>query len=93
MEVKAFPSELASQTSTWLSFLAALLVLTSVLWQHVAVVAASMAAQSLCNGAVKTKVGTVAMTLGWTGCGLSILLFAGLLSLISAIKRLDRSTD
>jgi hypothetical protein len=62
---------------TFLSFasflLSSLLVLLAIVWQHVAAVAQSTTVESILNGSVETKVGTVAMALGWVAFGLQVV--------------------
>src|SRR3954454_11806253 len=64
-EVKPFPSRPVSQIALAIIFIASIFILVSVLWQHTASVAASIIAQDLGNGSVKSGVGSTAMVLGW----------------------------
>ncbi|KAK9365245.1 Ca2+ regulator and membrane fusion protein Fig1-domain-containing protein [Lipomyces kononenkoae] len=58
-------------------FLSTILVLISVLWQHIASVAAANVAINLGNGTVFTGVGITAMILGWFTFGLLTLTVVG----------------
>ncbi|KAG9244890.1 Ca2+ regulator and membrane fusion protein Fig1-domain-containing protein [Calycina marina] len=85
-EVKPFPSRPVSQTALAIIFIASIFVLVSVLWQHTASVAASIIAQDLGNGSVKSGVGTTAMVLGWFSFALLIIVTIGLLVMILSIN-------
>ncbi|KAG9231026.1 Ca2+ regulator and membrane fusion protein Fig1-domain-containing protein [Amylocarpus encephaloides] len=85
-EVKPFPSRPVSQIALAIIFIASIFVLVSVLWQHTASVAASIIAQDLANGSVKSGVGTTAMVLGWFGFALLIVVTIGLLVMILSIR-------
>ena len=74
-------------------FIASIFVLVSVLWQHTASVAASIIAQDLGNGSVKSGVGTTAMILGWFGFGLLVVVTIGLLVMILSIQLLNRMAE
>ena len=54
--------------------------------------AASIIAQDLGNGSVKSGVGTSAMILGWFGFGLLVVVTIGLLVMILSIHLLDQLT-
>ncbi|EGS22138.1 uncharacterized protein CTHT_0016540 [Thermochaetoides thermophila DSM 1495] len=81
-EVKPFPSRAVSQVALAIIFIASIFVLVSVLWQHTASVAASIVAQDLANGSVKSGVGTSAMVMGWFSFTLLIIVTIGLLVMI-----------
>ncbi|CAG8972614.1 hypothetical protein HYALB_00005383 [Hymenoscyphus albidus] len=85
-EVKPFPSRPVSQIALAIIFIASIFVLVSVLWQHTASVAASIIAQDLGNGSVRSGVGTTAMVLGWFGFALLIVVTIGLLVMILSIR-------
>jgi len=68
-------------------------VLVSVLWQHTASVAASIIAQDLGNGSVRSGVGTTAMVLGWFSFALLIIVTIGLLVMILSIRVLTEQFD
>lgn len=93
VDVKPFPSRPVSQISLAIIFIASIFVLVSVLWQHTASVAASIIAQDLANGSVKSGVGTTAMVLGWFGFALLIVVTIGLLVMILSIQVLQELTD
>ncbi|RDW78240.1 hypothetical protein BP5796_06092 [Coleophoma crateriformis] len=90
-EVKPFPSRPVSQVALAIIFIASIFVLVSVLWQHTASVAASIIAQDLGNGSVKSGVGTTAMVLGWFGFALLIIVTIGLLVMILSIRVLSET--
>ncbi|KAH6677441.1 Ca2+ regulator and membrane fusion protein Fig1-domain-containing protein [Halenospora varia] len=90
-EVKPFPSRPVSQIALAIIFIASIFVLVSVLWQHTASVAASIIAQDLGNGSVKSGVGTTAMVLGWFGFALLIIVTIGLLVMILSIRVLSET--
>lgn len=85
-EVKPFPSRPVSQVALAIIFIASIFVLVSVLWQHTASVAASIIAQDLGNGSVRSGVGTTAMVLGWFSFALLIIVTIGLLVMILSIR-------
>jgi len=88
-EVKPFPSRPVSQVALAIIFIASVFVLVSVLWQHTASVAASIVAQDLGNGSVRSGVGTTAMVLGWFSFTLLIIVTIGLLVMILSIRVLS----
>ncbi|KAL3426242.1 hypothetical protein PVAG01_03033 [Phlyctema vagabunda] len=90
-EVKPFPSRPVSQIALAIIFIASIFVLVSVLWQHTASVAASVVAQDLGNGSVKSGVGTTAMVLGWFGFAHLIVVTIGLLVMILSIRVLSET--
>lgn len=81
-----FPSRPVSQVALALIFVASIFVLVSVLWQHTASVAASVIAQDMANGSVKSGVGTSAMVLGWFSFALFIIVTIGLVVMILSIQ-------
>lgn len=83
-----FPSRPVSQTALAIIFIASIFILVSVLWQHTASVAASIIAQDLGNGSVKSGVGTTAMVLGWFGFTLLLIVTIGLLVMILSLSAL-----
>ncbi|OBT49197.1 hypothetical protein VE00_00148 [Pseudogymnoascus sp. WSF 3629] len=93
VDVKPFPSRPVSQVSLAIIFIGSIFVLVSVLWQHTASVAASIIAQDLANGSVKSGVGVTAMVLGWFGFALLIIVTIGLLVMILSIQVLQDMSD
>jgi len=87
-EVKPFPSRTVSYIVLTLLALASLLIFVSVFWQHIASSAAVTMGQSLSYGAVKGKVGVLAMVLGWIAVFLDILSMLAILIMILSIKAL-----
>jgi hypothetical protein len=92
-EVKPFPSRFVSQISLAIIFVASIFILVSVLWQHTASVAASIIAQDLGNGSVKSGVGTSAIAMGWFSFALLIVVTIGLLVMILSIRVLNQLAD
>ena len=92
-EVKPFPSRPISNIALAASTLASLLALVSMIWQHIASVAAATTAQHLGYGTVKSAIGPASMVLGWIGFGLMVLPAVGLLVMILSIRILDQLTD
>jgi len=90
-DIKPFPSRAVSQAALAIIFIASIFVLVSVLWQHTASIAASIIAQDLGNGSVKSGVGTTAMVLGWFGFALLIIVTIGLLVMILSIRVLTEA--
>lgn len=64
--------------STAMCFLACILVLISVLWQHTASVAAGVLATNLGNGTLFSGVGVTAMVMGWLSFGMMTVSAIGL---------------
>ena len=93
VDVKPMPSRPVCQVALAIIFIASIFVLVSVLWQHTASVAASIIAQDLANGSVRSGVGTTAMVLGWFGFALLILVTIGLLVMILSLQVLREMTD
>ncbi|KAB8293462.1 hypothetical protein EYC80_007772 [Monilinia laxa] len=90
-EVKPFPSRPVSQVALAIIFIASIFVLVSVLWQHTASVAASIIAQDLGNGSVRSGVGSTAMVLGWFSFAQLIIVTIGLLVMILSIRVLSET--
>ena len=55
--------------------------------------AASVIAQDLGNGSVRSGIGTSALVLGWFGFALLILVTIGLLVIILSIRLIDELVD
>lgn len=87
------PSRPVCQVSLAIIFISSIFVLVSVLWQHTASVAASIIAQDLANGSVRSGVGTTAMVLGWFGFALLILVTIGLLVMILSLQVLREMSE
>ena len=86
VDVKPFPSRPVSQVAQAAMSLAAILVLVSALWQHIATATAASMGGSLAYGTVRGGVGTAAMVLGWGGLLLISLGAIGLLFMILSIQ-------
>jgi hypothetical protein len=85
-EVKPFPSRPLSRIALALLTLAALLVFVSVFWQHIASSGAVTMVQSLSYGALKGKLGVVAVVLGWCAVVLDAISAVGILIMILSIN-------
>ena len=70
--------------------LALLFLITAILWQHVAVVAHAATTEAAFQGAVRGKVGNVAMGLGWGSIGLVMLVGVGVLIMILNLRLLNQ---
>ena len=92
-EVKPFPSGPVTQMALAAIWVASLLALVSMMWQHTASVAAATTGQDMTYGAVKSQVGAASMTLGWIGVALLIIPGMGLLVMILSISLLDQFPD
>jgi hypothetical protein len=93
VDVKPFPSRPVSQVACSCAFVAAMLSLISILWQHVGAVGAAAMAESANYGNVKAVIGAGAMAMGWITFTLIMLVFIGLTVMILSIAILDRLTD
>ena len=93
LEVRPFPSRRVTQLALITSTLGAMLALVSMIWQHIASVAAATTAQNLGYGTVKSAVGVTVLVLGWTAFALLVLTTIGLLVMILSIRMLAELTD
>jgi hypothetical protein len=75
------------------SFVAAVLLLVSSLWQHVGSVGAAAMAETAFYGNVHTDIGAQAVSMAWISFTLLTIAMIGLLLMILAIMVLDRLTD
>ena len=72
------------------STIASLLALVSMLWQHIASVAAATIAQDMAYGTLQSHIGLNAMALGWAGVALLTLVSFELLAMKLFRSILDR---
>jgi hypothetical protein len=93
VDVKPFPSRPVSQVALACSFVAAVLLLVSSLWQHVGSVGAAAMAETAFYGNVHTDIGAQAVSMAWISFTLLTIAMIGLLLMILAIMVLDRLTD
>lgn len=91
VDVRAFPLQSVSQAALAVMSIAAILMLVSVLWQHVATATAASMGGGLAYGAVRGGVGVVAMVLGWGGVLLVVLGVLGLLTMILTLRILTET--
>ena len=82
-----------TQIAVGATWLAGLLALVSMMWQHTASMAAATTAQDMAYGAAKSQVGTKSMTLGWIGVALLAISNIGFISMSMSISLLGRLTD
>ncbi|KAK9459963.1 Ca2+ regulator and membrane fusion protein Fig1-domain-containing protein [Lipomyces oligophaga] len=68
------------------TFLSALFVLVSVLWQHTASIAGSSAAVSLANGTVYAGIGKIAIIFGWLSFGCLVVTVIGVYYFVAASR-------
>lgn len=93
ISVNRIPTRGASLFAFATSTLASLLGLASMLWQHIASVAAATTAEDMAYGTLKSHIGLNAMALGWAGVVSFVLVSIGLLVMITALIILDRMTE
>lgn len=93
IEVRPFPSRPVTLSILALLTLSSLLIFVSVFWQHVASSAAVAMGQSLSYGAVKGKVGIVAMALGWGAVFLDVLAALAICVFVVSIHVLAEAFD
>ncbi|OBT80666.1 hypothetical protein VF21_00304 [Pseudogymnoascus sp. 05NY08] len=93
IEVRPFPSRSVSRMTLAATLIASLLVLISVLWQHVATATALSMGGSLAYGAVRGGVGAAAMVLGWGGVLLVVVAMLGILVMILSIQNIQDMED
>lgn len=91
--VRPFPSRPVSQVALALGFFASVLTLVSVVWQHSAAVAFSIAVEGFGDGSTKSTVGTLSTALAWAAFSLVTLAILGLLVMILSIALLDSLAD
>lgn len=93
VDVKPFPSRPVSQAALACSFVAAVSLLISSLWQHVGAVGGAAMTDAAYFGNVKTAIGSTAMLLSWISFSITTLAMSSLLVMIISIIVLDRLTD
>lgn len=93
VDVKPFPSRPVSQVALTCSFVAAVLLLVSGLWQHVGSVGAAAMADIVYKGNVDTHIGALAVSMAWISFTVTAIVGIGLLVMILSIIVLDRLTD
>lgn len=86
---KRAPSKRVCQIALWAMFLAALLELATILWQHTASVAAATITSEMAYDTITTRVGAAAMTLGWIAVSLLILAFFRLLLFVFPLQAVN----
>ncbi|OBT99854.1 hypothetical protein VE01_02242 [Pseudogymnoascus verrucosus] len=89
VEVRPFPSRAVSKITLVAILIAAILMMISILWQHVATATASSMGGSLAYGAVRGGVGAAAMVLGWGGGFLVVVAMLGILVMVLSIQTIQ----
>ena len=92
-DVKPFPSRPITQIILVATVAASLLALVSMMWQHTASVAVATTVQDLGYGTINSKVGALAMALGWAGLGCVVIAAIGILVLILSIGMFTDMTE
>lgn len=92
IDMKPFPSRPIAQAALACSFVAAVLLLVSSLWQRLGAVGAAAMADAAYFGNVKTAVGATSMLMAWISFGIASISTISLLMMIIAIVVLDRLT-
>lgn len=85
-DITAFPGRTVSHSAVMILGAAVLLGLVSVLWQHIAAVAATSTARSSTYGFLDIMIGSVAMGLAWTAWMLYAVAFLASLILVQSLK-------
>jgi hypothetical protein len=93
VDVKPFPSRPVSQVALACSFVAAVLLLVSSLWQHVGSVGAAAMAETAFCGNVHTDIGAQAVSMAWISFTLLTIAMIGLVVMVLSIIVLERLTD
>lgn len=93
IDIKPFPSRPVLQFALSNAFVAAVLLLTASLWQHVGAVGAAAMVETTTFGNVKAQIGAGAMAMGWIGFTFEMLVTIGLVIMILSLIILDRLTD
>ncbi|RDW89943.1 Fig1 domain-containing protein [Aspergillus mulundensis] len=93
VEVAPFPSRPLTQLVLAFQTLAALVLITAILWQHIAAVAQAATTEAAFGGAVTGGVGDVAMGLGWGALAANLLVVCGVGVMILSLKLLRRLSD
>lgn len=92
-EVKPFPSKVRSRGALALMMISTICVLISVLWQHIAAVAAAGSISTALGGAASNHVGATSMGLGWAGVGVTVIATLGIAIYVLAMQLFDRTID
>lgn len=92
-DIRPFPTRLVAQLALFLGFVASVLSLVSVVWQHSAAVAFSVAVEGLGDGIIRSRIGTLSAILSWTAVSLTALVTLSLSVTILSIGILDRLGD
>ncbi|KAL4909621.1 Ca2+ regulator and membrane fusion protein Fig1-domain-containing protein [Aspergillus multicolor] len=87
VEVRPFPSRPKTQLCMTFQALAALVLITAILWQHVAAVAQAATTEAAFGGTVTGGVGDVAMGLSWGALAANLLVVCGIGFMILNLRR------
>ncbi|KAH7396133.1 Ca2+ regulator and membrane fusion protein Fig1-domain-containing protein [Pyrenochaeta sp. MPI-SDFR-AT-0127] len=91
--VKTYPSRPVTQVVLTQSFVAAVLLLTAGLWQHIGSVGAAAMAETANYGNINTSIGTASIAMAWTGCVIETLVTIFVVILILSFIVSDRLGD
>lgn len=83
------PSSRAAYSAFATSTLASLLSVVSMLWQHLASVAATTTAEDMAFGTLESNIGINAMVMGWVGVAAFVMVSIGLWMMILSFLLLD----
>lgn len=92
-EVRPFPSIPAVRLCLATLCVSAALGFVSILWLHVAAVAATGTLDFMFKDIVGTEVGTAAMSLGWSAVSTELIATLGVYVMVLSFDLLDRLTD
>lgn len=93
IEVKPFPSTSLMYTIQFLTSLASLAALVSVLWQHSSVSAVKIMSQFWTYGTIQGHIGLIALVLGWVPVLILFLVSFGSFTAIVLINTLVALTE
>ena len=92
-DVKPFPNREATKLAIALLITASWLAVLSMLWEHVASVAAVTTIENMAYGTVKGKIGAAGLILGWLAVAMIMIGTFGLVVMAASIHNLDILTD
>lgn len=93
IDIKPFPSRPVTLVCLFALGMAALFLLTSAIWQHVAAASAATAISSATQGCLSGHVGPAATALVWIAFILVFVSFVAIAVMVYSIKLLDRLTN
>ncbi|KAM0720896.1 hypothetical protein Q7P37_003181 [Cladosporium fusiforme] len=90
IDFKPFPSRVFSSGIRFSLFIAAILLLVSALWQHVAAASAVATIATISQGSLSVSIGAAAIAFVWLSFALVVLAASAIHFMIVAIESLDR---